>query len=349
MARFKRQFTRRQLTRPGLYSLSRNAIQAATRVGSRYLSSRVLTARRQTSNAPVPVTGEHDFKTDYRYKRMPKRRRRRWVRFQRKVDFISAKKLGLKQYVVTSNGWFGMAENQSNGVSFELYPADGVAGYKDLGDICRGVVGALPFDNSNNTGASNISLDKRIQFESANMEVTIRNTGENTAIVESYQFICRKDVLQLNDGSYNNVFGQYRQSFIKTSLITDPDGTSNTIPLSTIPTYLSTGTTPFQANRFCSYFKILKRQKFTIPPGGQIQLSLRNARTKFLNVGGVRSRNALRGWTQGFLIQGQGVPGPVEGTSVGALPAQLHWYSVRRYSYYLPASGFDQDAFNMNT
>jgi len=292
---------------------------------------------------PVPVTGHYDYKVDYRYKRMPRRKRKRWMSFKRKVNWVSTQQGGLKSFVVNHKAVINAATDNSNGSHETLYSIDGVTNCKDVGDIMRGTIGSTVFDNELSTTVDNIRNQRSITFASANIEVTISNSGSNTIILEAYHFRCRKTHLQMTDGSYNDPWGIYRLGFLKSTLITDPQ-TSAQIPSSAKPTFATPGTTPFQSTRFCSHFKVLRRSKFTIPAGGQIQLSLRIPGNKVINAGNIRSMIVAPRLSEGWIYQFQGIPGQDAGNPVHALPGQINVFSVRRYAFYQPYLGTDETA-----
>lgn len=327
--------------RPGFL---RTAYTAGKLAYNAYKSYTKVVPRGKRAIEPPPVTGQHDYKTDYVRKRMPRRRRRRWLSFKKKVDYISDKKHGLKSWLVTQPETFSSAQDKSNFFVEELFSIDGDGNHKDVGDIARAILGNAVFDNQYSVfGSSGTPTSKIISFESANMEVTVANTGSNGAIVEVYSFRCRKDARQFSTVGYNNPGGYYVVGFNKMDEPTDPDTLNEPDPGVSEPlTFDTVGTTPFQCPMFCSHFQIMKREKFTIPAGGSIQKSLRLPKNRALNINTLRSLNCKRGWTEGFMFQFQGLPGTVSETAIKALPTTLNVYTVKRYSYYLRAGGFDE-------
>lgn len=316
--------------------------------GGKYALDRVMTRsqtkKKQRAIQPRPVTSEHDYKVDYRKKFMPRRKRRRWTSFKRKVDYIADKRLGLKSWLVTSAETFTAAASTSNFFSEELYSIDGTTNHKDIGDIARSIIGPTIFDNMNTTTTSNtIETSKLITFESANIEVTLRNVSTTEPLIlEVYHFKCRKDGLQFGTGSYNYPGGYYQQGFNKLPLPVDPDtGESPDTALSDPLTAFTPGTTPFQSPFFCQHFQILKREKFTVPALGTIQKSLRIPMNRTINTATLRSRNMRRNLTEGWLFQFQGNPGLVESNPVSAVASQVVVSTVKRYAYYLRGGGFD--------
>lgn len=336
--------SRRRLSRPRRRGILSN-LYTAGRVGyNAYKSLSNLRTKIKRSIEPPPVTGQHDYKTDYVRKRMPRRRRRRWLSFKKKVDYISDKKHGLKSWLVTQPEVFSSAQDKSNFFVEELFSIDGDGNHKDVGDIARAILGDTVFNNEYSVlGSSGSTTSKLISFESANIEVTVANTGSNGAILEVYHYRCRKDARQFSTVGYNNPGGYYVVGFNKLNEVTDPDTLNNPDPAVSDPlTFDTVGTTPFQCPLFCSHFQITKREKFTVPAGGSIQKSLRLPKNRSLNINSLRSLNCKRGWTEGFLFQFQGLPGTVSSTAVKALPTTLNVYTVKRYSYYLRAGGFDE-------
>jgi len=318
-------------------------LATAAHYAYRKFNSRTKTQRKRRAIEPYPVTGHQDYKVDYVRKRMPRRKRKRWTSFKRKVDYISDKKLGLKSWIINSVERVQAAADTSNYLSTELYSIDGVTNHKDIGDIARASLGATIFDNLQSSSASLLTnTSKLITFESANIEVMITNNATTSVILECYHFKCRKDGRQFSNGALNNPGGYYEMGFLKQDIPQDPDtleepSGSDSDPL----TVFTVGSTPFQSPFFCSHFQIIRREKFTVPPLGTIQKSLRIPMNKTLNMSTLRSLNVKRMLTEGFLWQAQGAPGFVSDTNRKATAADITVMTVKRYAYYLRAGGFD--------
>jgi len=272
---------------------------------------------------------------------MPRRRRRRWISFKKKVDYIADKKQGLKSLLFNSVETHDTIVDQSSAYTQELYSVDGRTDHRDLGQISRAILSTAVFDAELDPVSSG-ETSKLVTFESASIECVLSNTGTTPIILEVYHWRCRKDTRQTGQDSHNNPWGYYDLGFRKQPGIEDPD-TGQVFPGSTLSSTLI-GTTPFQSSIFCSHFQILRREKFTIQPGASIQKSLRIPFNKTINIGDLRSLIARRNLTEGFLFQQQGAPGYTGIVPHASSPSSLVMYTVRRYGFYLRAGGFDQDA-----
>lgn len=304
--------------------------------------------KKSRAQESAPLTYDNDFKTDYRYKRMPRRRRRRWISFSRRVNHVILRgQQGLKkeifrrlQTLSSTSGSCGFTEQM-------LYTADGDPGVHaaDVGQLFRGHLGVDAFDNANNL-ASLSNASKQLRFESAQLEITITNSGNNKAIVESYYIRCRKQHAQTNATATNCVSGVYQLGFIKQDQVRDEE-TGNTVGLGK-QTEFQVGTTPFQSPRFCSVFKILRRRKYTIAPGNSVSWILKDPRNRRITAENVRLELFIPFVTHGYFLQAYGVPGlegPDPPLPTSALPVNLTMYVTRKYQYYTPVSNQDQSGF----
>lgn len=317
------------------------AAYVSTRLRFRGNGSRTQTTTRQRGGETAPLTYDNDFKTDYRYRRMPRRRRRRWVRFVRKVNAVTLKKQqGLKKVLFYGIKNLSTSTNQSGTTDMMMYTADGSAllDCADLGSIFRGHLGTAVFNDQNSFAAVG-NGQKKLQFESCQMECTVRNLGTAAAIMEVYYVRCRKQHAQTNIDAGNTPTGIYQLGFLKQEQIEDlEEGTFiGTGPQGST----QIGTTPFQSPRFCETFKILRRKKYQIAPGNTISFLLKDPRNRTIEAGNVRSQLFMPFTTHGYLCQFYGVPG-VDSVPVHALPANLIFSYTRKYQYYAPMTNRDQ-------
>lgn len=320
----------------------RNWLRTGLRLGARYLSSRTRSKNHKKRIEPRPVTLHNDYKTDYRKRRMPRRKRRRWTSFKRKVDYIADKKLGLKHWMITIPSRINGGEDASQSWTEELYSVDGSTNHKDISDIARFILSSSVFDNQlNPSGSVGISQAKLVTFESANIEVVITNTGLSPVILECYHWRCRKDTRQTTLDGYNNPWGFYQMGFIRQGLPQDPD--TGSVAAGTTLTANTIGTTPFQSSLFCSHYEIIKREKFTVAPGASVQKALRIPMNRTINIGDLRSIVSRRNMTEGFLFQAQGTPTQSDGEPILADSFSLNTFVTKRYGFYLRAGGFDAD------
>lgn len=324
------------------------------RFASRFAASRTKTqTRSKRSSESAPLTYDNDFKTDYRYRRMNRRRKKRWVRFVRKVNAVTLKQQqGLKKIIFRRLNSLTTISGSCAFTELLLYPSDGSVNLHaaDLGEIFRNHLGATVFNQANDMSIlGNQNTQKKLQFESAQLEVSVKNYGNNKAIVEVYYVRCRKQHAQTNNDIYNCASGVYELGFKKQTQITDPEeGTTIGVgPQS----QFQVGTTPFQSPRFCSTFKVIRRKKYIIAPGNMVSWILKDPRNRTIEANNVRSELFVPRVTHGYFIQCYGEPGlegPDPPVPTTAMPVNLLFYSTRKYQYYAPMSNKDQGAI-MNT
>lgn len=142
MGKMVRRFNRTSRFNP--YTLTRfnNAISRVQALKARFGGSRSYTmTKRKRARSGLGVTTQHDKQVVYRKRRMPRRRRRGWKRFARKVNAVSEKDLGSR--TVLRNDLVNITTNMDTAAEsahtrwyFMLYGAtSGTAYYNDLSEI----------------------------------------------------------------------------------------------------------------------------------------------------------------------------------------------------------------------
>lgn len=320
-------------------TIVRKGASKAIRYAGRKAYARV---KGSSTRETAPLTYDNDFKTDYRYKRMPKRRRRRWKKFVKRVNAVVNRNQGLKKLLFQDIQRLTTPVNQCNYHSAMLYTPDARVNdlSADIGTIFRNILGDVNY-NDINTVTTQGDVDKKIRFESANMDVSWRNVGSNPVIIDLYYVRARKTFGLLSADTFNNAQGIYANGFIKQGLIIDEeDGTS----VGTNKSFgIDIGTTPFQSSLFCQTYKVLSKKRITIAPGNTVTMTLKDSRNKVVNAVETRARICMRGLTHGYFFQTYGVPG-IDGVPVQATTSDIVFTCQKRYAFYLPVSGKDQTA-----
>lgn len=223
----------------------------AARAGYKMYRNRQRNNVSRRSKAPKEtafLTYDNDFKTDYRYKRMPRRKRRAWKKFSKKVNAVINKSQGLKKHLYEHVSQDSATIGSTYYGSAMLYTPDArvVDLNADMGTFFREIFPAGVFDNITNFGAAD--AQKVIRFESAQLEVTWRNIGVNPLIIDLYYVRCRKDYGLTNVDFLNNPQGMYVLGFDKQGKVVDVE--QNTTPFNAGQTATQFGTTPFQSPLF---------------------------------------------------------------------------------------------------
>lgn len=293
--------------------------------------------RRRTGNPPknesafadsTPLTGQFDYKTDYRKRRIGRRRRRiikRKRKWRRKVvNTVRNADVGSTQILRKSAGYLAPNADNSDACSFGLYGqngtvTDGLNSCSDIREIFREISETDWSAALNNSE----SQHHKIYAMHATMEMTVRNNGTNDAILEAY-FI--RGTRPTHSGDVNPT-QMYADSFAKEALASDPN-TGNTFDSK--PNFKTIGITPFQAPWFCRHYKIYKRQKFRLPPGNEVSFIMHDRKPRTFIMDQSRTRATDKNF-HGVLFQQQGPPNYNDSNSQQALPSQLTYLSIRRY------------------
>jgi len=330
-----------------LKQVARHAIRKGTKyavkAGGNYVANK-FKARNNSrgGRGQQLLTYDNDFKTDYVYKRMPKRKRKAWLRFTKKVNAVADRKQGLKKHLFSDIYRRQPLVNNCLFGECMLYSPDakGAELCQDMGDIFRDILGAS-FDDMYNVSLGG-DVTKFIKFESAMMEVTWRNNGDSPVIIDLYKVVCRKDFGLTSEDPSNCVAGIYNLGFLKQGQIKDDENNAFVGTGSQVSTQV--GTTPFQSSMFCSYFKILNKRKIVIAPQNLVSTILKDPKGRRIHATQCRAKIAMRGHTHGYFWQVYGVPGLSSSTPVYATPSDVIVTIQKKYSYYLPVSGKDQTA-----
>lgn len=301
------------------------------------------TSSKSSPQETAPLTYDNDFKTDYRYKRMPRGKRRRWKRFVSKVNYVVNRGQGLKKLLYTDIVRLQSISSRSTSFSSMLYTPDARVPdlHADLGTMFRDILGATTYDNINTANINN-DADKKVRFESASLDLTWRNVGSHAAIIDLYYVRARKTFGLTGVDGDNNCHGIYKLGFTKQGLIIDEEDQTNIGTAKQEADFM--GTTPFQSSLFCQTYKILRKKRITIAPGNTVSMTLKDPRNKVINATDTRARICMRGLTHGYFFQTYGVPG-LEGTfstPTPALPTDVVFTQQKRYAFYLPVTGKDQ-------
>ncbi|QGF19354.1 capsid protein [Antarctic virus CAA_003_54] len=302
----------------------------ATRVAQRYAKSRTRTqTNTRRSSESEPITGQYDFKTDYR-KRSLSGRARRVVKRKRAWDkkvvkTVREHTLGSAHVIRRSfQPNIGTGAGLSTSFSYLLYGLNGdsnadVNTTNDIGSI---LAAADPFAWANWSSTTLNSIDQKLYSYHATMEVNIVNTGTTDAWVEIYYIRARKRT----ETAWQSPNFTYNQGFIKQSTTSEPDiGATFGTPL--VGTEL--GVTPFQNALFCRNWLITKRQKFRIPASGEISFVHNDRRYRTFSIGQTRPFAWDRS-TSGVFVQFYGVA-TGGGVPDAAAPCSLTTNVTRRY------------------
>lgn len=275
----------------------------------------------------TPLTGQFDYKTDYRKRRIG-RRRRRVIRRKRKwrrkvVNTVRNANVGSTHLIKRSIARLTSGSSLSNAVTYGLYGMNGTTtdDFNSTADI-REFFREISETDWQNALNDQPSQHHKIYSMHATMEMTIRNTGPNDVLIEAY-FI--RGTRRTQGGT--NPTALYADGFAKAALATDPN-TGNSFDAKLA--FSTVGTTPFQSPWFCRHYNIYKRQKFRIPPGNEVNMVIHDRKPRVFTMDNTRTASTDKSY-HGILFQQQGSPFSTEGSDNLALATEVTYLSVRRY------------------
>lgn len=293
-----------------------HAMHHALRLGSQavnmYKMYKSHTGQQKQSNYhQQSLTGQHDVRRVYKRKRMPYRKKKRWVRFSKKVNAVITKALAPK-FVVLNDATTGTAAvNTQYTASLNLYGVEGSATFGP-NDMAR--IAAADSEWSDAT---------RIRFESAVFDMTLTNVNTIAVELDVYEFIYRKD-----DTSANTV------TLIDRLLVDSPN-------IGVGLTRATVGWTPFDTPGIGKWIRIMKKTKYFVQAGGQMTYQIRDARNRYFNTSEFDQGTFLakKFFTRGLLLIAKGIPTATDGAGT----VDLSFGVTRSYHYTLLKSAQSAD------
>lgn len=317
---------------PVALALARAGIRQTARLIRRYKQrnqGRTPTSQADLMSGVNPLTTQHDFKVDYkRRKRTRKLRRRirRGRKFTRRVVNSYLRATTSPKHVAKTALFSGQASvGQSNYFGCLLHTSDGLFTgdnpQADWREFFRegSTENAVGWDNIIDPVAAPQYPDinrrnRAMRCNSSAMELTVRNTGANSCLVNVYRVVCKLNVPFVGF----NIELLYDHGFRYAGRITEVtqpvEGTGNDglpPPLGMWDRQIASGdlvATPFQSATFTKYFTIYRRTKYQLAPGEEFSLMLRDNRPKHIDMNRMRGNSFVKGLTHGYFIDFQGVP-----------------------------------------
>lgn len=283
---------------------------AARAIGSTVRFARSFTRTRSSrpSTDPAPLTGEHDYRNVYRKKRMPWRRKKRWVNFKRKVNSVVDSRLGTHAILITRSSLLGGAAGDQAGV-----PGHIVLDRSDLDEIRQRVAAIVPIAPGQAVPAEgNLAYTISGSF----VESTHTNTSTNTIFVDLYYWRTKRDVPIAEFPWFND-------------LITSTSGTSSNFNLATGSggSTLAAGDlgwTPFLSPATHRFLEIYNKRRIKVNPGGVFQITQRSSRNIYVrNDTFLDSKSLVRGMTHGVYMMMYGAPTTAPNRAGQAAVSQL--------------------------
>lgn len=268
-------------------------------------------------------TFQHDSRVRYRKKRMPRRKRKAWKRFTRKVGAVS---LGMQPLQIYSNeGTENITASANQGTQWgRIIGGTNVANNDELWQIFRRCYNLAAIANA---------VPYKIYVKSICMDVAITNTGSYPIVLDVYTLQCRQDF-----ATATKVQDQWQAALGE---VQAPAGGGSVTPT-------KTALTVFDAPNFCSYWKVLAKREYIIGSNNVITLQMRIPLNKHIE-GKVlgTSPQALPKYSRAFLITAHGCPsnrGAVGAAQFDSLTMTAGWQTVVHYA--VPPGSTTKEAGN---
>lgn len=287
-------------------------VGSAMRLARGYVRTRTKRRRRNESRT---LTNQKDTWVMYRKKRMPRRQKRRWRKFTRRTQAVIQKSLGLKQMVNAKFGSLVSSRGQQNAVDFALYSNRGSpASNRCQLDLKRVQELTDP-----------TALQGKIQFQSAQLDITIRNTSDHVVEMDLYYLNCTKTTP--DSTATDNVIDMWSRA------LNDAD----VLPGSLAPmSYNDLGVTPFNAALMCRYWKVRKVERIYLGSGNVMSKVIRDARNltwQFNDTIRDSDQFGVPKMTQVLLVVFKGAPGTDGLGLTAALESVIEWNVQTKYGW----------------
>lgn len=252
------------------------ATYAANRIADSY--SGTVTKTKRASYGHGNVTAQTDSRTVYKRKSRSRKRSRPWKRFKNKVNYVINKQLApcalVRNTILSRDG--SSVNTQLLGVA-SIYSAFGNG--SDLSDDQSRILS----DTANRAlGDATLYYRACAKVTSAVLDVTFENRADDAGAepaltdmeVDVYELQCIRDVYVDAGQASRDIY-----DFIINCTNTQPRPTvGDTAAGAAIGSALTSDTigwTPFQSSKFCRYFKINKKTKKYMTPGGFFTYQIR--------------------------------------------------------------------------
>lgn len=310
---------------------------SSTGLSSRYKRRRynpTMTMNKRRSTTGTGVTSQYDAKFTYRKKYMPRRKKRVWRKFSKKVNAVLAKSLGSKTVVINSQLTGSSLTGNQILLGCHVYGKDGLA---DLSVLC----GAQDLQKIVNNDAT-LNASSKIHFHSAVMDITITNTSryvaaEDEALNAASLEIDIYEIAIVRNGDAQDILGCFSLGAADTGNI---NAAQPGLALS------QRGVTPFDFPEALSRFglKILSKKKYLLGQKQNCTFQYRDPRHYVLGKAYIDDPDnnfMVPNQTKAFLIIAKGVP-TADPTKVNSV---LQVGVTRKYLYKINEDNDDWDNY----
>lgn len=240
--------------------------------------------RRLTGISPMPTSNQHDQAGRYHYRRMPARRRKRWVRFTKRVRHVDLQMQPLQIYAKTSHASGSTLAGQGNIYGY-MCGGVTVTGNDEIYQMFRGAY---------NVASVAECAPYKLYMKSLVMDMQLMNTGTTGVIFDVYRVRCTKAY-----SSASTLAAQWLAAIAEVAADSTTGTITNTEPALTL----------FDAPNFLSFWKVLSKREFVVGAGNVCTLQIRKPVNRYIDGKQLATcPQALPGFTEAFVVTWHGMP-----------------------------------------
>lgn len=225
------------------------------------------------------LTSQSDSKLVYRRRRMPPRKRARWVRFSRKVSNIVDKSLAPISLVRSA------VSNQDGAINSQLIGACGLFfgfGRSDSADLYDDIARINADAAAYSEGTTTLMAQQKVRMTSGVIDVTFENRASDGAEVPTptdmevdvYEMLCIRDIyIDDVNQSDRDIIDFFNYACVQQN---PPKVDKTGAAIGTQLSVSQLGWTPFDTGLVGKYFKVLKKTKKYMTPGGFFTYQMRS-------------------------------------------------------------------------
>lgn len=290
-----------------MINAARLGVRAGRAIYKGYRAYRTLTSGSGTKSREIaPLTSQHDFRVTYKKRRMPKRKRRAYVKSVKRFRTMSMKSLPSRifQYVHVARYDSTIDNSRYFGAFMGLY-----AQYvydNNLNQARESITDGLGADSKLEAGY--------LRLDHSSLRCVLRNAGLNTVDVDVYKVICIRDITTDAWAGGTNIesFHVRCKNIMRQAKGMDIEVTDGGAAIATAQQNAGTssatqvvGDMLWNAPPFLKYWKIVKQFKIQLPPGNTTEFQCRSARNYNVAVAQLLGEEALAAKkyiTQGYIF-----------------------------------------------
>lgn len=278
-------YKRRRRVGGSLMGAARFGLRAGRAVKSAYRAYRSYTStgsRGARSRDVQPLTSQHDYRVVYSKKRMPKRKKRAYVRSVKRFRTMSMKSLPARIHQLVS------VQEYSSGLNHSRYFGAfmGLTGQNIYDTALQNVMENI----APGTGAQKLRSGG-IRLDHQSLRCVIRNVSDagETIDLDIYKVICIRDIpdavwtagerIEDMHVTLKNNLRQHQGMDIESGNAVIPPIQHNA---GTSVTTQVVGDLLWNNPPFLRYWKIVKQFKVQLPPGNTTEFSMRSSKNKFV-------------------------------------------------------------------